>query len=206
MLTSFLQNRDAVRMQFRDPPARAAWVHQDARRGFEVAFIQPAAGGLRIEGAATAVEEGEAWVVRYAIVLDAAGVTRSAHVTRRSVGGARSVLLEAAEPGRWRIDGEAAPHLDACLDVDVEMSALTNALPVRRLRLVVGQEASAPAAYVRTAHLGVLRLEQTYRRLDDEGAHERFDYRSPAFGFRCVLVHDEAGLVVDYPGVARRVA
>src|SRR3954453_15836540 len=52
----------------------------------------------------------------------------------------------AAAPGRR--PGRAPPPLDACLDVDLESSAMTNALPVHRLNLATGERAQAPAAYV----------------------------------------------------------
>jgi uncharacterized protein len=47
--------------------------------------------------------------------------------------GVRSTVLEADGHGQWKVDGEAAPQLDGCLDVDLEASAFTNALPVHRL-------------------------------------------------------------------------
>ena len=34
---------------------------------------------------------------------------------------------------------------------------------------------------------------------------ERYDYTSPASDFRCELVSDQHGLVLDYPGLAVRV-
>jgi uncharacterized protein len=115
------------------------------------------------------------------------------------------VRLEGDGSGGWRVDGKPARELDGCLDVDLEASAFTNALPVHRLRLDVGQAAEAPAAYVRAVDLRVLRLEQRYARLEDEGGHSRYDYVSPDHDFTCVLVYDEFGLVVDYPGIAVRV-
>jgi len=60
------------------------------------------------------------------------------------------------------------------------------------------------AAYVRALDLGVARLEQAYRRIADDGPRQRFDYAAPAFGFTSRLVYDESGLVLDYPGIARR--
>jgi len=75
---------------------------------------------------------------------------------------------------------------------------------VRRLRLCVGESAAAPAAYVRSFDLRVDRLEQDYARMDDADGHQRYDYRSPAFGFACVLVYDASGLALDYPGIATR--
>jgi len=53
----------------------------------------------------------------------------------------------------------------------------------------------------------VERLEQHYRRLEDlEPNRARYDYNSPAFDFRAVLTYDQFGLVLDYPGIADRVA
>jgi hypothetical protein len=38
----------------------------------------------------------------------------------------------------------------------------------------------------------------------DEGGRQRYDYAAPVFDFTSCLVYDESGLVVDYPGIARR--
>jgi uncharacterized protein len=72
--------------------------------------------------------------------------------------------------------------------------------------LRVGDRAEAPAAYVRSPALRVERLEQSYERLPSRGDEARYDYLSPAFDFRAVLVYDRSGLIVDYPGIAIRVA
>jgi hypothetical protein len=100
----------------------------------------------------------------------------------------------------------AAAWLDGCLDVDLEASATTNALPIHRLGLSVGGRADAPAAYVRAPTLRVERLEQTYARLPDDGEIARYEYVAPAFDFSAVLTYDRFGLVLDYPGIAVRVA
>ena len=190
-------------MPFANPPRCAAWRHCDAREGFEVVFLR--AG--RVEGDTVAVEDGKAWAVRYDISVDAGWATRSARVRSRASSGLRGLSLEADGAGRWRVDGAPAGQLDGCLDVDLESSSLTNAFPVHRLGLEVGEEADAPAAYVRTLDLAVERLEQHYRRLDDDDrGRQRYHYASPAFGFECELLYDESGLVLDYPGIAVRAA
>jgi len=191
-------------MPFSPPPASAAWLHQEARSGFEVVFSQPLADGQLLTGTTTAVEDGQPWIVDYEIRVDAGWRTRGARVTGRCATGLRTRLLEADGHGRWRIDGKPAPHLDGCLDVDLESSALTNALPVRRLALRTGATAQAPAAYVRALGQDVERLDQRYTRLGDQDGHQRFDYTAPAFGFSCRLVYDEGGLVLTYPGIAVR--
>ena len=187
-------------------PATAAWRHLDARAGFEVLFLHREADGYRFEGHSTAVEDGEMWGIRYHLTVDANWATRTAHIAGRSALGSSEVRLEADGNGLWRVDGRPEPQLDGCLDVDLEASAFTNALPVHRFDLAVGARADAPAAYVRALDLTVERLEQSYTRLDNDGERSRYDYVSPSFGFRAELVYDESGLVLDYPGIAVRAA
>ena len=191
-------------MSFSVLPVTAAWQHRDARLGFEVAYFSAAGRAYHINGCTTAVEDGLTWMVSYAIRLDEAWTTRSARITGRSASGIRHTQLEADGMGRWRVDGELASHLDGCLDVDLESSAMTNALPVHRMGLPIGARASAPAAYVRALDLSAGRLDQDYVRAADEGRHQRYDYAAPVFGFACRLVYDESGLVLDYPGIAVR--
>jgi uncharacterized protein len=189
---------------FPPPPATACWQHLEARSGFEVAYFRGLPDGWAVTGTTAAVEDGQTWVVSYSLRLNVAWTTRSARVTGRTVAGFRETVLEADGAGRWLIDGHPAPHLDGCLDVDLESSAMTNTLPVHRLALPPGGQAEAPAAYVRARDLGLDRLEQSYRRIADDGGHPRYDYAAPVFGFTSRLVYDESGLVLDYPGIARR--
>lgn len=185
-------------------PRTAAWQHVDARAGFEVVTFGATAIGHRVEGCTTAVEDGAAWIVDYQLHLDSMTTTRRAEVRTRTAAGPAAITVEADGAGRWWVDGERAEQLDGCLDIDLESSAMTNAFPVRRLGLAVGQRAEAPAAYVRAIDLVVERLEQTYVRLPDDGPRQRYDYASPAFDFTAILVYDESGLVLDYPGIATR--
>jgi hypothetical protein len=194
-------------MSFRVPPGTAAWQHRAARTGFEVVFLRAARDAIYCDGCTTAVEEGEAWFVEYEIELDAKWRTRRANVRGRSRAGAvRETRITTDGQGHWRIDGQPAPQLDGCFDVDLESSALTNALPVHRLALAIGDGADAPAAYVRALTLDVEKLEQRYTRVDDEtGERACFDYAAPAMNFTCKLVYDEFGLLIEYPGIAMRV-
>jgi hypothetical protein len=191
-------------MSFAPLPATAAWRHRGARAGFEVVYFSAGGDGGRIEGWTTAIEDGATWAVEYAIEVDAAWATRSATIRGRSAAGPASARLEADGHGRWLADGQPAPRLDGCLDVDLEASAMTNALPVRRMGLRLAAAGEAPAAYVRAVGLAVQRLEQTYARTTGQAGGQRYDYTAPAFGFAARLAYDRSGLVLDYPGIAVR--
>ncbi|MFD9889969.1 putative glycolipid-binding domain-containing protein [Amycolatopsis sp. NPDC059027] len=188
---------------FAELPATAAWAHESVRSGFEVVYFSRSGNGFRAAGMTTAVEDGRTWSVDYDITLDETWATRRALVTGRSAAGVRTALLESDGEGRWFVDGEPAPRLDGCFDVDLEASAMTNAFPVHRLKLAPAARSAAPAAYVRALDLTVDRLEQEYTRTTD--GEQRYAYAAPAFAFACELSYDDSGLVVSYPGIATRV-
>jgi uncharacterized protein len=189
-----------------DLPAVAACRHLGAREGFEVLFARRRDDGCRLDGYSNGVEAGEAWAVRYSLTVDRDWRTRSARISEVSASGEGAVLLEGDGSGEWRIDGEPAPELAGCLEVDLEASGFTNLVPVRRLGLAVGERAEAPAAYARVPDLRVERLDQSYARLPDDRENSRYDYRAPAFDFHAVITYDADGVVGDYPGIAVRVA
>ena len=183
---------------FAELPAFAAWRFFDLVDGFEVVYAEP---GL-LRGHTSAVEGGQPYAVRYHILLDDHWRTREAHVATDTLTGPRETVLRSDGEGRWTVDGAYAPQLDGLVDIDLEASACTNTLPVHRMTMPLNEVTNAPAAYVRALDLSVSRLEQTYRRRDDR----RYDYTSRDGTFRAVLRYDEAGLVVDYPGIAVRLA
>jgi hypothetical protein len=182
---------------FAELPAFAAWRFVGAVDGFEVLYAEPG----RLRGHTSAVEDGHAYAVGYDIELDEQWRTRRAVVTSDTVSGPRSIELVSDGHGRWTLDRAPAPQLDGLLDIDLEASACTNLLPVHRLPMPAGEVTPAPAAYVQALDLSVRRLDQTYCRLDER----RFDYASED-DFSAVLEYDASGLVVDYPGIARRFA
>jgi uncharacterized protein len=179
-------------------PTFAAWRFVGAVDGFEVVYPD----AHRLRGHTSAVEQGRAYAVRYDIALDDRWRTREVRVSSDTVEGERSTVLLSDGDGHWTVDGADAPHLDGLVDVDLEASACTNTLPVHRLSLPVGEEVVAAAVYVRALDLSVTRLDQTYRRRGDR----TFDYVSEGGAFRAVLEYDDAGLIVDYPGIAVRFA
>ncbi len=186
-------------------PPWAAWRHHPVRQGFEVVFVRRRSDGHLVQGTTTAVEDGVPTVVEYCIEVGAGWETRRAEASNISRAGRHRVTLESDGERHWTVNGIPSPGLDGCPDVDIETSCFTNTFPVHRLALAVGVAAAAPAAYVRGEDLNVQRIEQEYRRLEDDGGRHRYDYDCPTFDFACRLTYDDHGLVLDYPGVGSRV-
>ncbi|GGI05478.1 putative glycolipid-binding domain-containing protein [Egicoccus halophilus] len=125
--------------------------------------------------------------VAYTVEVDDAWRTRRATVA----GPHGRQVLTSDGAGRWWRDGEPADDLAGCLDVDVEVTPLTNTLPIRR-----AGAGDVRAAWVRVPGPTIEPLGQTYT---DEGGG-RWTYRSGG-GFVADLTVDDDGLVVDYAAV-----
>lgn len=97
---------------------------------------------------------------------------------------------------QWQVDEQEREDLTGCVDVDLSITPATNTLPIRRLRLAVGESAEVTAAWVRFPALSVEPLRQRYTRL----AENRYRYESLESGFTAELTVDDQGLVTHYPG------
>jgi hypothetical protein len=162
-------------------------------------------GWFSADGAVVAVQDGTPWAVHYQIAFDERWRTRLAAIVAIDAGdGQRRVILQLDGKGGVSLlpDQRPAPELAGCLDVDLAATPFTNTLAIRRLRLDVGQSGVARAVWIGAPHLKLEVLEQTYTRI---GVH-RYRYEVPASGFQAELTVDDDGLVVDYEGLARRVA
>jgi uncharacterized protein len=183
-----------------------AWERMDELRGSSMARVERRPGGWRCHGAEVVAGPGELLSCWFRVDLDAGWITREVVVGAVGAAGERSVRLSGDEHRRWLVDGEHQPALDGCVDVDIAATPLTNTFPIRRLNgLEPGREVTTPIAWVDVPGLGVTRVDQTYRRLPDDGGLATWEYRDAQHG-RFVLTVDEDGLVVSYEGFARRVA
>ncbi len=146
-------------------------------------------------------------------------VTRSIGVTCRGLGWWRSLTLTRHPDGRWesRQDAEGDPDLPApgladpasvegALDCDLGLSPVTNTMPVRRLRLLDDVVPPTPLvlAWIDVPSLQVVRDEQVYASAGDGSTPRRVTFSSRDHDFSTTFTVDEDGLVVDYPGIARR--
>jgi hypothetical protein len=187
--------------EFESLPRLVAWRFSGVRTGWERARITVGSGRIRATGVSRGVDadEGIPWRIAYDIRWDHRWRFRRALVRSRDA----VRHIERTDANGWRIDGSPRPEFADCIDLDLQVSLLTNTAPAHRFA-TSRRTSSAPAVYL-TSTLDVVRLEQVYRRLPGAGA--RFDYDSPDHGYRAILSFAADGLVTDYPFIgARRTA
>ena len=158
--------------------------------------------GGAADGLVVGVDEEVAFRARYAVHCDAAWRVREVHAAL--LDGAE-LRLRADGAGNWTADGAARPDLASCIDVDIRVTPFTNTLPIRRLGLRSGDSAELSVAYVALPALRVTRERQRYTCVAAEADGGLYRYESLTTGFRADLPVDGDGLVLDYPGLFRRV-
>src|SRR5512143_1269845 len=175
--------------------ASILWRRVD-RPGHEACRLTAVRGGWRLQGTAVFDHRGLPCRFDYYIRVDAAWRTRSAVVEGWI--GARNVRREiAVSPSRrWTMDGKAQPRVAGCVDIDLNFSPSTNVLPIRRLALGVGREATLRAAWLRFPSFRLEPLDQVYRRT----GRRTYRYESAGGRFTRDLDVDANGLVTRYPG------
>ena len=163
------------------------WKWRD-REGHEAARLD----GTVLRGMAVLTDTA----LTYRVACDDAWRTIS--TTVNGWAGEREIAIEiAAKDGRWTMNGVHVPEVEGCVDVDLNFSPSTNLLPIRRLNLAIGEEATVLAAWLRFPSFTLEPLEQTYRRT----GKRTYWYQSGSFSAEIAV--NEEGLVVEYgPWVA----
>ncbi|MGP4047046.1 putative glycolipid-binding domain-containing protein [Streptomyces sp. 2A115] len=173
-------------------------------KGYETAWLVLADGTLQAHGRAVGTTPEPYWL-SYTLDVAEGFVTRRLCVTVEMASITHALDLRHDGEGRWTTDGERLPDVDGALDCDLGLCPLTNTMPVLRhgLHLAPGQREFL-MAWVSVPDLTVHGSRQTYTHLARSDDGGRVSYASG--DFRSDLEFDADGCVVDYPGLARRLA
>lgn len=171
---------------------RVAWRRSDEVQADEFCTLTVRDSGLSLVGTVLGAEGAVPIRTEYRILADAHGATTAAHVRDLRGFEQRTIVLTRDAKGTWTVDGERAPALRGCTDVDLGCSPSTNTLPIRRLRLGIGVSKTINAAWIRFPGLDVVKAAQTYTRLDES------TYRCAGGEFSAELTVDDDGLVASY--------
>lgn len=171
--------------------------------GLEQARVELTEDGGSADGVVLGIVDGKPFRLRYVVVWDREWRTRDVRVSRLA-GPGWEVELAVDALGRWSAaEGLLPESLDGCVDVDIMATPFTNTLPIRRLVLGVGESAEIRVAYVSIPELTLSAEVQRYTRLPGAG---RYRFESDGGRFIAEVEVDADGLVIDYPGLFRRVS
>jgi hypothetical protein len=146
-------------------------------------------------GGSVFLESKHVCQLNYRVVASTSFVTQRATVKGFIGTTSIDLRIRASGRGRWTVNGVDQPAAAGCSDLDLGFTPATNLLAVRRLRLSVGKEAEAPAAYLGFPLWKLTLLEQRYKRV----SRTEYEYEAPQFGYRGVLQVSATGAVIEYP-------
>jgi len=170
------------------------------RAGHEAARLTEHLTGLVVEGTAVFAEQGQPCRLDYRLACDADWRTLSANVTGWLGERAIAIDITADAERRWILGGAECADVQGCDDVDLSFSPVTNMLPIRRMRLAIGERAVVRAAWLSFPACQLGPLEQVYERVGDS----TYRYESGDGAFMATLHVNAAGLVTSYPGFWQR--
>jgi uncharacterized protein len=171
---------------------RVAWRRSDEVQADEFCTLSVRDSGLSLVGTILGAEDRVPIRIEYRVAADGLGATTAVQVRQLRGFEQRSIVLLRDVKGAWTVDGNRAPALRGCVDVDLGCSPSTNTLPIRRLRLGIGASKTINAAWVSFPELTVVKAAQSYTRLDES------TYRYASATFVAELTVDDLGLVVAY--------
>lgn len=140
----------------------------------------------------------------YRLEWDASWQLRDAELVLANEHSTRALTLRSDGKGKWRDgdDDRTLDALDGCRDIDIWPTPFTNSFPIRREPLALGERREYRMAWIFAPDLTVQPQMQAYTRHAERlYLFENLD----GSGFRAELPVDEDGIVLDYPGLFRRV-
>lgn len=163
------------------------WVRQDGA-GNDACRFADAEGGYLIDGSST---DSDWNVLRYRVRARADGTTRRVRIGARS-----RIFLRRATDNTWRLNGVAVPAVNGAQDIDLAFSPATMTLPIRRLKLAVGDEAEILVARYDLKNGDLTPHRLVYRRT----APDKYECHDTASGTTAQLKVDAQGIVQTYKG------
>jgi hypothetical protein len=192
-----------------------AWVKRDPF-GVEFAEIDIAEDHLHARGIAIGTAPVP-YRLDYELETTTAFVTANLRVTSRGEGWRRELDLSRDTGGTWAVTADEVGHVDlppaggeatslvGAFDCDLGLSPVTNMMPILRHGLLSGGgPIELTMAWVAVPALAVHADGQRYRHLRSVADHHVVRFEAIDGSFNADIRVDGDAVVVDYPGIARR--
>jgi uncharacterized protein len=165
--------------------------------GHDACRLEQGVAGWTLDGAAVFSENGVPARLLYQVACDPSWRTEHGEVRGWLGGQSVEFRVERTTEGVWTLNGELAPGLGHCLDLDFGFTPATNLIQLRRSALAEGQAADVPVAWLDVSAGRLDALPQRYERRSET----TYWYEAPRFDYAALLEVDPAGFIRRYPGL-----
>ncbi len=169
--------------------------------GFESLFFDEEPDAFCVDSVVLGIEQGEAFRLHYRLWLNHQWQVTSFRISHLPYGTEYRFFRDTNDFwSRGDLLGDDDGQWAGCTDLDISCTPFTNTLPIRRLKLKVGQSADINVLFVECPQLKIKTAPQRYERLSE------LEYRFTSLDsdFTAVITVDADGFVTDYPGLFER--
>jgi hypothetical protein len=163
------------------------WIRQDGP-GNDACRFAEAEGGFLIDGSST---DADWTTLRYRIRARGDGTTRRVRIGARS-----RIFVQRNAEGDWQLNGTPAPEVAGAKDIHLGFTPAALTLPIRRLALGIGEEATVDLANLDLEQARLTPLRLVLRRT----AKDRYETVAPESGTTSALTVDAQGIVRSVEG------
>jgi hypothetical protein len=163
------------------------WVRQDGP-GNDACRFAEAEGGYLIDGSSADADQN---TLRYRIRARDDGTTR-----RVRIGAKSRIFVRRAPDDTWMLNGKSVPAVTGAKDIDLGFTPATFTLPIRRLKLGVGNEAEILVARLDLETERLKPLDLVYRR----SSNYEYECLNTETGTTSHLLVDAQGIVRTHKG------
>ena len=151
---------------------------------------------------AAATDHNPAFAAYYDLLTDETGATKRLGMTVTLAERERQLVVARDDENMWLVtnhQGDSRAAYGGALDVDLVYSPFFNTLPIRRIGLYKHADSvTVPTVYVSLPDITVTAAAISYSSIGDG-----MKVHSPVSDTTLTL--DDAGFIVDYPGLAERI-
>jgi len=165
--------------------------------GHDAATCRQTERGAELRGMAVFRDVGGPTALHYTVRCDVDWQTIEGTVDGWCGATPVELRLVRSRDGAWTLNGAACVTVAGCADLDLSFTPATNLMPLRRLKLAVGQMAEVRSAWLEWPDCALTLLVQRYAR---KSIFE-YDYEADLPGntrFAGVLRVEPNGWVLDY--------
>ena len=158
--------------------------------------------GSEISSVVIGVVEHKIFTLEYNLKINPHWETEQVEIKTTIEGLAKSFIFKSDGKGNWQQNGHILEQFDGCIDIDIPLTPFTNTLPIKRLRLEIGQAQVIKVVYLDLLRNNIKPVTQKYARLSDR----EYKYQNVPNDFEAIITVDESGFVLDYPSLFERIA
>jgi uncharacterized protein len=157
--------------------------------------------GFKISSTIIGIYKQEIYKVKYRITLNNKWETLFFKIKTQLNNNIKTISYKGDGKGNWLKKGKAAKKFQGCIDIDISLTAFTNTLAINRIMLSEKKEQKIKVLYVDVLGQKVKPAKQKYTRF----SKNKYTYENVSNDFEAVLIIDEFGLIIEYPGLFKRI-